>query len=102
MKRHPVLASLLAFAALAVSSPAGAEATPVAVRIDAAERAAPVSPFLYGMFIEPIGNLVARSLWAEMLDDRKFYADVRPASEDPDPAPRQGGPPGIGPPPPGG
>jgi alpha-N-arabinofuranosidase len=83
MKRHPVLASLLAFAALAVSSPASAETAPVAVRIDASERAAPVSPFLYGMFIEPIGNLVARSLWAEMLDDRKFYADVRPASEDP-------------------
>src|SRR5688572_33412411 len=48
------------------------------------------------MFIEPIGNLVGRSLWAEMLDDRKFHADVRPASEDPDAELRRGGPPGIG------
>jgi len=85
----------MAFAALAISSPASAEGAPVAVRIDAAERATPVSPFLYGMFIEPIGNLVARSLWAEMLDDRKFYADVRPASEDPEPVSSRGGPPGI-------
>src|SRR6187549_2982178 len=96
MKRYPAFASLLAFAALALSSPASAELAPVAVRIDATERAAPVSPFIYGMFIEPIGNLVGRSLWAEMLDDRKFRADVRPASEDPDPAPGRGGPRGIG------
>ncbi|MXO58443.1 alpha-N-arabinofuranosidase [Altererythrobacter salegens] len=47
------------------------------------------------MFIEPIGNLVGRTLWAEMLDDRKFYADVLPASVDPDPPARPGAPLGI-------
>ena len=37
-----------------------------------------MSPYIYGMFIEPIGNLVGRSLWAEMLDDRKFHAAGAP------------------------
>ena len=97
MTRRPLLASLLLLlAAKLVPLPAWAQSEPVAVRIDAAERQAPVSPYLYGMFIEPIGNLVARSLWAEMLDDRKFYAPVRPADDDADPAPSQGGPPGRG------
>jgi alpha-L-arabinofuranosidase len=94
--RHPLLASLLVLAAAIASLPALAQNEPVAVRIDAAERQAPVSPYIYGMFIEPIGNLVGRSLWAEMLDDRKFHAPVRPASEEPAPAATGGRPPGIG------
>jgi len=64
--RRPLLASLLLLllAAGLVPLPAWAQSEAVAVRIDAAERQAPVSPYLYGMSIEPIGNLVARSLWA--------------------------------------
>jgi alpha-L-arabinofuranosidase len=46
------------------------------VAIDAAKAGAPISPYLYGQFIEHIGDLINRSLWAEMLDDRKFYNDV--------------------------
>ena len=38
--------------------------------------AAPISPYIYGQFIEHIGDLVNRSVWAEMLDDRKFYFDI--------------------------
>jgi alpha-N-arabinofuranosidase len=45
----------------------------VVVTIDAGNRSEPVTPYEYGMFIEPIGGLIARTLWAEMLDDRKFY-----------------------------
>ncbi len=93
--RGALLAAILA-GALAGAAPSRAETEPVTVRVDAAEQSAPVSPYLYGMFIEPIGNLVGRSLWAEMLDDRKFYAPVLPASADPDPAANAGGPPGIG------
>jgi len=32
-----------------------------------------ISRYEYGMFIEHIGSLIYRSLWSEMLDDRKFY-----------------------------
>lgn len=46
------------------------------VSIDAGKTRAPISPYLYGQFIEHIGDLVNRSVWAEMLDDRKFYYDI--------------------------
>lgn len=49
---------------------------PVAVKIDASRTARPVSKYIYGMFIENLGSLVYRSLWSEMLDDRKFYAPI--------------------------
>ena len=48
----------------------------ITVSIDAAKTAPPISPYIYGQFIEHIGDLVNRSLWAEMLDDRKFYNDI--------------------------
>lgn len=50
--------------------------SPVRMTINAHERAAPVTQYEYGMFIEPIGGLIARTLWAEMLDDRKFYYPI--------------------------
>jgi alpha-L-arabinofuranosidase len=36
----------------------------------------PISKYEYGMFIEHLGSLVYRSLWSEMLDDRKFYFPI--------------------------
>jgi alpha-N-arabinofuranosidase len=67
----------------------------IAVRVDATRRAAPVTRYEYGMFIEPIGGLVARTLWAEMLDDRKFYDPIGPASADTPPPPSAEGRPGM-------
>lgn len=55
---------------------------PLTVSIDGTARAPAVSRYEYGMFIEPIGTLVARSLWAELLDDRKFYAPVQSEAMD--------------------
>ena len=61
------------------------------VTIDTGQTARPVSPYEYGMFIEHIGSLIYRSLWSEMLDDRKFYFPIKP--EEPHAAaPAQGGP----------
>ena len=68
---------------------------PVRVSIDAHATARPVTRYEYGMFIEPIGALIARSLWAEMLDDRKFYYPIVPASRDAPPPPSVEGRPGI-------
>ena len=48
------------------------------VNIDTQPTARPVSPYEYGMFIEHIGQLIYRSLWSEMLDDRKFYFPIKP------------------------
>jgi len=49
---------------------------PIVVRVDAGKTRAPISPYLYGQFIEHIGDLVNRSVWAEMIDDRKFYYPI--------------------------
>lgn len=35
-----------------------------------------ISPYIYGGFLEHIGNLINHSLWSEVLDDRKFYFGV--------------------------
>ncbi|MGH9591262.1 MAG: alpha-N-arabinofuranosidase, partial [Terracidiphilus sp.] len=45
----------------------------IAVTVNTREASAPISKYLYGGFIEEGGTLISRSLWSEMLDDRKFY-----------------------------
>lgn len=63
----------------------------LSVDIDTQQTAHPVTAYEYGMFIEHIGSLIYRSLWSEMLDDRKFYFPIKP--EEPQmAAPAQGGP----------
>src|ERR1022692_2844418 len=70
----PCVAVALAGAACAQTS--GAPEKRIAVTVDAAKTASPVSPYLYGQFIEHIGDTANRSVWAEMIDDRKFYYTV--------------------------
>ncbi|HSW48690.1 MAG TPA: hypothetical protein VLH09_00880, partial [Bryobacteraceae bacterium] len=75
MSRDLVLLILVG-AMLAIGASAqsvNAPAKPIAATIDAAKTGEPISPYLYGKFIEHIGDLVNRSVWAEMIDDRKFY-----------------------------
>ena len=48
----------------------------VVANIDASQVGAPISKYLYGGFIEHGGALMYRSLWAEMIDDRKFYFPI--------------------------
>jgi alpha-N-arabinofuranosidase len=59
----------------------------LAATIDTQQAAEPVSKYEFGMFIEHIRTLIYRSLWAEMLDDRKFYFPI--SSKDSDAAPPQ-------------
>jgi len=58
------------------------------VNINTQQTAAPVSKYEFGMFIEHIGALIYRSLWSEMLDDRKFYFPITSKEE---PAPQRPG-----------
>lgn len=61
------------------------------VTIDTTQTAEPISKYLYGGFIEHGGALIYRSLWSEMLDDRKFYFPIS-SKEPASPAgPAQGG-----------
>jgi alpha-N-arabinofuranosidase len=85
-----------AAAALFLAGPIAAQGpATIGLTIDGAQRSDPVTPYAYGMFIEPIGTLVARTLWAEMLDDRKFYFPVVTEAEDKPPPPNVEGRPGA-------
>src|SRR5579885_527482 len=55
----------------------------IVVNVDAQQTAEPVSKYEFGMFIEHIGPLIYRSLWSEMLDDRKFYFPISSAATEP-------------------
>lgn len=46
------------------------------VRIDAAQHGAPISRYIYGQFIEHLGRCIYGGIWAEMLEDRKFFHAV--------------------------
>ena len=44
--------------------------------IDVSKTGAPISKYVYGQFLEHIGGIVNNNIWAEMLDDRKFYYPI--------------------------
>ncbi len=44
--------------------------------IDATKKGHPVSKYIYGQFIEHLGRCIYGGIWAEMLEDRKFYDPV--------------------------
>ena len=47
-----------------------------AVTIDAQKVREPISKYIYGQFIEHLGRCIYGGIWAEMLEDRKFYYPV--------------------------
>ena len=49
------------------------------IAIDAAKTAEPLSKYVYGQFIEHLGRCIYGGIWAEMLEDRKFYYPVTAA-----------------------
>ncbi len=53
-----------------------AQAQAVSVSVDAAQTGSPISPYVYGTFIEHQGRCIYGGIWAEMLRDRKFYHPV--------------------------
>ncbi len=46
------------------------------VAIDTTQTLAPISKYIYGQFIEHLGRCIYQGIWAEMLEDRKFYYPV--------------------------
>ncbi len=63
--------ALLASVWLAVAT-----AQSVEVRLDIAKTNAPISPFIYGQFVEHLGRCIYGGIWAQMLEDRKFYFPI--------------------------
>ncbi|MEX2093396.1 MAG: alpha-L-arabinofuranosidase C-terminal domain-containing protein [Pirellulales bacterium] len=50
--------------------------TKVTVTVDAAKPGSKINPFIYAQFIEHLGRCIYGGIWAEMLEDRKFYFPV--------------------------
>ncbi len=46
------------------------------VHIDITQTGESISPYIYGQFIEHLGRCIYDGIWAEMLEDRKFYYPV--------------------------
>ncbi|MGB8259283.1 MAG: alpha-N-arabinofuranosidase [Terracidiphilus sp.] len=63
-------------AALLLAGFAAAQTRTANVTIDAAKTGAPISKYIYGQFLEHGGNIVNEGVWAEMLEDRKFFSPV--------------------------
>src|SRR4029077_18348347 len=67
---------------LAVSTAARADestksdAEPIHVTVNAKKIGSPINPFIYGQFIEHLGRCIYGGIWAEMLEDRKFYYPI--------------------------
>jgi alpha-N-arabinofuranosidase len=58
---------------------AGAQADsprPARVTVEATRTGEPISKYIYGQFIEHLGRCIYGGIWAEMLEDRKFYHPV--------------------------
>jgi len=46
------------------------------VAIDASVTGAPMSKYIYGQFIEHLGRCIYGGIWAEMIEDRKFFHPI--------------------------
>jgi len=90
--RSAIAAAVLAGCCYAVGQQASHGAPkPLNVTVDTQKTADPVSKYVFGSFIEHIGTLIYRSMWAELIDDRKFYFPI--SSTDPEaPHPQSGNP----------
>ena len=91
--KYALLAAALCFACVAAHGRSTETQIPstIVATIDVQQTAPPISKYEFGMFIEHIRTLIYRSLWSEILDDRKFFFPI--SSREPDvPAPQQGGP----------
>src|SRR5690242_11117125 len=71
---YRLLAGFL-FSCMVLSAYAKA-ADKVDISIDASKTGPPISKYIYGQFLEHIGGIVNNNIWAEMLDDRKFYYPI--------------------------
>jgi len=72
---------------LLLVSPAAlvSQAQTVTATIDTTTTGAPISPYIYGQFLEHGGDIVNSGVWSEMLVDRKFFYPVSANAPTPPP-----------------
>ncbi len=74
MKRILVKGTIVFLVAIGLWMPARTQAD--TVHVDLNRTREPISKYIYGQFIEHLGRCIYGGLWAEMLEDRKFYYPV--------------------------
>jgi alpha-N-arabinofuranosidase len=67
---------MLATTAFLAATTALARAQTIEARVEANQERGNIHPYVYGQFVEHIGGIINHGIWAEMLDDRKFYHPV--------------------------
>ncbi|MGA2070462.1 MAG: beta-L-arabinofuranosidase domain-containing protein [Sedimentisphaerales bacterium] len=71
------------------SLPKATEQAPMKIEIDTSKTREPISKYIYGQFIEHLGRCIYGGIWAEMLEDRKFFYPItdeyKPWGTDKDP-----------------
>ena len=70
------LRKFILLGALSFSTSVFAQTQMVHATIEVSKTGAPISNYIYGQFLEHIGGIVNNNIWAEMLDDRKFYYPI--------------------------
>jgi len=70
------LAALLYVSGAAWAADPPVKAEQPRITIDAARTGQPISKYIYGQFIEHLGRCIYGGIWAEMLEDRKFFYAV--------------------------
>ncbi len=82
-RRMLVTASACIWLATTAQSQQAAQNVParLEVTVDPSHASPAVSKYQYGMFTEHIRNSLSRSLWAELIDDRKFYFPIVAADQ---------------------
>ncbi len=74
MKQFLVLTAITALLSLTISACSSKEMDQVS--IDIADTGPPIEKYIYGQFIEHLGKCIYGGIWAEMVEDRKFYYPV--------------------------
>ena len=83
IKRHAVLLILILGIIMSTFTQANTEdqGKVLKIAVDTGRLKEPISKYIYGQFIEHLGRCIYGGIWAEMLEDRKFFF---PVSENPD------------------
>ena len=67
----------MVIATVAFLSLAMQDASSVSVSIDPTKTRDVINPYIYGQFIEHLGRCIYGGIWAEMLEDRKFFHPIK-------------------------
>ncbi|MBN2685670.1 MAG: hypothetical protein JXR40_10350 [Pontiellaceae bacterium] len=76
MKKITTSMMVLSIAAASSFAQAQQPAMKTDITLNLSQTGEPIEPFIYGQFIEHLGRCIYGGIWAEMLQDRKFYFPI--------------------------